>query len=536
MPGPISTERMIAARGIRAAMWVSSGPGPLLPFSPSLWQARQPEPATTSLPGSYLAAHLHVDLGRRAAGGAEVGEVAHRDDRDDAGGGRDRAALGPALGAAVVERQQQQQDHADRRDADRRDRDQLRRLDHAQELEEEEEVPLGARHVGGRGRVRLRALLGAEDDRHRDDHGDDDQRHHRVLHHRVGEERLPLLLQKLVLLEVCLLVLRLHAGDAHSPSPSTGTPSTRWPIDAAVAVGAGVERGGRGGDLRPLGFDPGRRRGAELDDQVHVGADQGDDRPGHEQHVDRVEAREGRRPELRPGAEEVAQVGADDRAGAVDVDADDRGPEGALVEGQQVAGEGHRHRQDQQHDADHPVELARVLVGAEEEGPAHVEEDQDHHHARAPLVHPVHELAERDLVVDVGDRGVGLGRRGRVEHRQEDAGDGLDDEGEEGRRAERVEPVGPLRHLAEEHAGEEAAGGEPLVDPAEGVDRRLFAAVEQLVAVARALRRRGLQVGRAPGPCGVPPLPGLAGLRSGGGTTASGILGFGKLGIRAPGR
>jgi len=56
MPGPISTERMIAARGIREAMCVSSGPGPLLPFSPNLWQARQPELATTSLPFSYWGA------------------------------------------------------------------------------------------------------------------------------------------------------------------------------------------------------------------------------------------------------------------------------------------------------------------------------------------------------------------------------------------------------------------------------------------------------------------------------------------------
>ncbi len=147
----------------------------------------------------------------------------------------------------------------------------------------------------------------------------------------------------------------------------------------------------------------------------------------------------------------------------------------------------------------------------------------------------MHQLAERDLVVDVGDRGVGLGRRGRVEHRQEDAGDGLDDEGEEGRGAERVEPVGPLRHLAEEHAGEEAGGGEPLVDPTEGVDRRLFCLVEELVAVGLALRRVSFRSVGA-WPLGVPALPGLAGLRSGGGTTASGILGFGKLGIRAVGR
>src|SRR3954451_14484336 len=178
-----------------------------------------------------LGRHLHVDLGRRAAGGAEVGQVAHRDDRQAAGGGGDRAPVGPALRAAVVERQQQEQDHADGRDADRRNRDQLRRLDHAQDLEEEVEVPLGARHVGGGGRIGLRALLGAEDQRHRDDHGDDDQRHHRVFHHRVGEERLPLLLQKLVLLEVFLLVLRLHADDAPlPPSPETGAPSTRLPL------------------------------------------------------------------------------------------------------------------------------------------------------------------------------------------------------------------------------------------------------------------------------------------------------------------
>ena len=83
---------------------------------------------------------------------------------------RDRALQRVALRVAVVERQQEEQHHRDRRDADRRDRDELVRLDHPQQLEEEEEVPLGPRHVGGRGRVGLRALLGAEPDRHRDDH------------------------------------------------------------------------------------------------------------------------------------------------------------------------------------------------------------------------------------------------------------------------------------------------------------------------------------------------------------------------------
>src|SRR5680860_1001355 len=52
-PGPISSERMIAATVPRAAMWVSSGPGPWLPFSPIWWQARQPDWAAISLPASY---------------------------------------------------------------------------------------------------------------------------------------------------------------------------------------------------------------------------------------------------------------------------------------------------------------------------------------------------------------------------------------------------------------------------------------------------------------------------------------------------
>ena len=295
MPGPISTERMIAARGMFLAMWVSSGPGPLLPFSPSLWQARQPAPATTSLPASYRGADLHVDLGRRAAGGAEVGQVGHRGDRQAAGGRRDRPPAGVALRAAVVERKQKEQEHhADRRDDDRRDRDQLRRLDHAQDLEEEVEVPLRARHVAGRGRVRLRALLGAEDDRHGDDHGDDDQRHRRVLQNRVGEEGLALLLEDLVLLQVCLLVGGLHAA-GEAPLPSD----------------AGLELGDRCRDLRLLGPQPGRRGGAELDDEVEVGADQGDDRARDEQHVDRVEARQRGRAELSAGAEEVGEVGAE---------------------------------------------------------------------------------------------------------------------------------------------------------------------------------------------------------------------------------
>src|SRR4029077_48799 len=120
---------------------------------------------------------------------------------------------------------------------DRRERDQLGRLDHPQELEEEIEVPLGPRYVAGGGRVRLGALLGAEDDRHRDDHGDDDQRHRRVLQDRIGEEGLALLLEDLVLLQICLFVGGLHAlAEAPWPgrAPPPSTPASSWVTGAAI--------------------------------------------------------------------------------------------------------------------------------------------------------------------------------------------------------------------------------------------------------------------------------------------------------------
>src|SRR3954452_16097681 len=57
-----------------------------------------------------------------------------------------------------------------------------------------------------------------------------------------------------------------------------------------------------------VGLHPRRCRGAELGDEVDVSADQRGDQAGHEQHVDRVEARQRGGAELRPAAQEVAEV------------------------------------------------------------------------------------------------------------------------------------------------------------------------------------------------------------------------------------
>ena len=53
-----TSVRAIAARGMRAPMWVRFGPGPELPLSPILWHARQPDWATAFLPASYSASVL----------------------------------------------------------------------------------------------------------------------------------------------------------------------------------------------------------------------------------------------------------------------------------------------------------------------------------------------------------------------------------------------------------------------------------------------------------------------------------------------
>ena len=211
-------------------------------------------------------------------------------------------------------------------------------------------------------------------------------------------------------------------------------------------------------------------------------ADQRRDQAGHEQHVDGVEARQRRGVELRAAAHEVTEVGPGDRAGGGDVGGHDRRPVGALVERQQVARQRHHEGEDQQHDADHPVELARVLVGAEEEGPRHVQEDQDHHHRRAPLVHPAHELPEEDVVGDVAGRLVGARRRRVVVHGEEDARHGLGEEREHRRRAQRVEPVRPLRDLAEHQPAHAARQRGALVDPVDGRDPGLLGVVERLGA------------------------------------------------------
>ena len=117
-------------------------------------------------------------------------------------------------------------------------------------------------------------------------------------------------------------------------------------------------------------------------------------------------------------------------------------------------------RDQQQHDADDPVELARLLVGAGVEDAHHVEEDDEHHQVGRPPVHVADELAEADARLEVLHVAVGGARRRRVHEHQVDAGDRQDPEQHRGDVAEpeRVpQAQDPRRHLHRVDVQEEVA-------------------------------------------------------------------------------
>ena len=143
--------------------------------------------------------------------------------------------------------------------------------------------------------------------------------------------------------------------------------------------------------------------------------------------------------------------GVEQRRVAAHVRADRDGPIGDLVPRQQVAREAQHDGQEQEHHADHPVELARWLVGPVVEDPHHVQEHEEHHQVGAPPVDVAGQQAERDLALDLEDVGVGEGGRGHVEEHQVHAGHGQHQEQEE-RQTAQTERVGELdRVLADAH-------------------------------------------------------------------------------------
>ena len=166
-----------------------------------------------------------------------------------------------------------------------------------------------------------------------------------------------------------------------------------------------------------------------------------EDRRRDEEHVGRVEAGQRGATDVLPGDDERREEATDDGRPRGLLRRDDDGPERVLVPPQQLSGERHRERGEEEERAAHPVRLARELVRAEQEDLRHVHEDEDHHRAGAEVVDAAHDAAERRLAADELERVVRAVRRRHVRHGQTDAGRHLHDEHRERRASEDVPPA-----------------------------------------------------------------------------------------------
>jgi hypothetical protein len=171
--------------------------------------------------------------------------------------------------------------------------------------------------------------------------------------------------------------------------------------------------------------------------------------------------------------------GADQRDRQRDRVEDPQADAAEQVVGQRVAGEALAQGQEQQRDADQPVDLAGPAEGAGEEDAAQVDHDRGHEHQRRPVVHLAHQQPGADLERQPQHRVVGgrdllapqrlvgavvdhLADRRVVEEGHEDAGEDQHHQAEQGDLAEQERPV-VGEDLA--HRGAREAGGpQPLVE------------------------------------------------------------------------
>ncbi len=144
--------------------------------------------------------------------------------------------------------------------------------------------------------------------------------------------------------------------------------------------------------------------------------------------MERVEAEQRARPDLVAPDQEVLHRRADDRDVVDEVRTDRNRPVAQLVPGKQVAREGEAEREQQQHHADGPVELARLLVRARVEHADHVQRDDEHHEMRRPSVDVADQLTEADPGLQTLHVAVGGGRGRRVDEHQVHARDQQDPE------------------------------------------------------------------------------------------------------------
>src|SRR5438445_12340226 len=133
-------------------------------------------------------------------------------------------------------------------------------------------------------------------------------------------------------------------------------------------------------------------------------------------------------------------------------------PVSVLVPPEDLPGEGHAERAQEEEDSGDPRQLARVLVGAKEEDLQHVQRHHKHHPIGAPEMDGAEIRAERRLIVQVLKALVRLVGGGDVHERQADAGGDLEREERERRAPEDVPPARGSPRNRTGHRGSERFG------------------------------------------------------------------------------
>jgi hypothetical protein len=167
------------------------------------------------------------------------------------------------------------------------------------------------------------------------------------------------------------------------------------------------------------------------------------DRQGH--HVQGEEAVQGDAGDQVVTADPGHEILAHHGNGAEQGDDHLRTPVGHLAPGQHVAHEGLGHEDHEDQHAEYPDQLARLLVGAVQQGAEHVQVHDDEERRRAGGVHVAQQPPVVDVAHDVLDGREGVVGARRVVHRQPDARKQLVDQHQERKHAEVVPEVEVLR-------------------------------------------------------------------------------------------
>src|ERR1700722_1512016 len=187
----------------------------------------------------------------------------------------------------------------------------------------------------------------------------------------------------------------------------------------------------------------------------------------NQKNVSDKEARDGERAHVGAAANQTLQTFTHERDFADCVGSHGGGEVGALVPGEQVAGEGHGEDESEENATGEPKQFAAAFVGAVDVGLRKVEQQDDNHRAGAVKVETAKERTGGDAFCDVSDGGVRVVGGGNVIERQENSGDDLRNENEQQAGAEYVGESSAAGNGFVKRGGEQSVEAGAAIQPSE---------------------------------------------------------------------